>query len=31
MFAPLRKEEVGRLIKSLRKSARLHEVVDVRC
>jgi cytochrome P450 len=28
-FAPLRKEEVGRQIKSLRKSARLHEVVDV--
>ncbi|KAK2451719.1 cytochrome P450 CYP736A12 [Trifolium repens] len=29
MFAPLRKEEVGFLIKSLRKSATLHEVVDV--
>ncbi|GAU22704.1 hypothetical protein TSUD_138280 [Trifolium subterraneum] len=29
MFAPLRKEEVGLLIKSLRKSATLHEVVDV--
>jgi hypothetical protein len=29
MFAPLRKEEVGLLIKSLRKSAILHEVVDV--
>ncbi|PNX59802.1 cytochrome p450 71a1-like protein [Trifolium pratense] len=29
MFAPLRKVEVGLLIKSLRKSATLHEVVHV--
>jgi hypothetical protein len=29
MFAPLRKQEVGLLIKSLRKSALLHEIVDV--
>jgi len=29
MFAPLRKEEVGLLVKSLRKSATLHEAVNV--
>ncbi|WJX25786.1 hypothetical protein P8452_14790 [Trifolium repens] len=29
MFAPLRKQEVGLLIKSIRKSALLHEIVDV--
>jgi hypothetical protein len=29
MFAPLRKEELGFLVNSLRKSSTLHEVVDV--